>query len=228
MITLPKSSLDVLADRFELLHNKLPEGWVWDPVLVKTPPLKPNDIADFAIRGWLRESDFMVVFCKHLVEHITIKVLLAYRGDKKAVAISEARAAWLKDDLGRNEGDILFGVRCMVTVVNCPAPKEPVNHLARQSPHQIVTEVPSSVRTSHHGGGRDVQQVVSNPTWNSWRKLAPPGKSPLREMFLELEAARVRPAPVVTQPSVAAVATLPPLIEVPSPLPAKKKFILVE
>ena len=230
MITLPESAHEVLAERFALLYTKLPDGWVWDPTLVKTPPLKPNDIADFNIRGYHREEDFMVIFCSAMTERITIKILLAYRGDKKEVAIRNAKSAWLRDDLGRNEGDILYGTRCLITVVNCPPPRE--QPVRRHQRNHLIENTPA-VKPAHHGGGR-VVQVQENPQWTDWRKKTPPIAQPLKDRLHKLRAitplvVSSNAAPMTaTSTIVIPAATLESPPEAPSPPPAKKRILLVE
>ena len=175
MVEITQESLGLLADRFAQLRAKLPEGWVWEPLLVKYPYLDAEADMEFNYRGYSRKEDHLVIFCTSRC-YKNAKILLAYQRNRRVAAFDAARKAWLREDLTR-PGEILEGCRCIIRIVSYPMPlpeaRQEVRRPHSQKPHPV--NVPVTVtKTAHHTTKIPEQGFGLNWKIHRVEKEAPP------------------------------------------------------
>lgn len=186
------SALD-LAERFESLKSKLPEGWVWNPTLVKSPFLKKKgDIVELYLRGYTRTEKFFGIFCS-AYEH-RCKMLLAYKADEQYAAKKEMSKAWLREDLSRT-GEIWEDLSFRITLthsVKLRAAPPPIQKVEKPklaaTPAPVITK---EVHQAHHHTTESKTVDSDKPVWGkSWRDSTKPINSTIA---VQLKGVKVQP-----------------------------------
>ena len=110
----------LLGDLFYLVKEKLPEGWIWDPILVSSSGLKPDSTEDFNMCFFKKNSTCLVVFCTGLRDRkLTAKIVVSYKADAKESVISSVRDARPEWNMNK-PGEMRYGVKALIGITNIP------------------------------------------------------------------------------------------------------------